>query len=105
MRRATHGLTPAEACPRKAPPRGNAGVNELMRGASEQPAADRSRTTGGYDMVMVARGVVDACLLTRDGIVRCQLDAAGQRGEVVNALLPGENIRAIVSDPLSPNRL
>src|SRR3569833_3262183 len=56
-------------------------------------------------MVMVARGVVDACLLTRDGIVRCQLDAAGQRGEVDNALLPGENIRAIVSDPLSPNRL
>jgi len=56
-------------------------------------------------MVIVARDVVDACLLTRDGIARCRIDAHGQRGEVVSALLPGENIRAIASDPRTLNRL
>lgn len=53
----------------------------------------------------VARDVADACLLTRDGIVRCRLDATGRHGEVVSALLPGENIRAVVPDPLNPDRL
>ena len=56
-------------------------------------------------MATVAREVADAYLLTRDGIVRCRLDAAGQRGEAVSALLPGENIRAIVADPRNPSRL
>src|SRR4051812_18444998 len=56
-------------------------------------------------MVIVTQDLGDAGLLTRDGIARCRLDARGQHGEVVSALLPGENIRAIVSDPLNPNQL
>jgi photosystem II stability/assembly factor-like uncharacterized protein len=56
-------------------------------------------------MVIVASGVVDACLLTRDGIVRCRLDAANRKGEILSAQLPGENIRAIVTDPRNPHQL
>jgi len=56
-------------------------------------------------MVIVAREVADACLLTRNGIVRCRLDAGGQQSEVLSATLQGENIRAVCADPQVPNRV
>jgi photosystem II stability/assembly factor-like uncharacterized protein len=55
--------------------------------------------------MVVAQKVVDACLLSRDGIVRCQLDFRGAESETVASNLAGENIRTICRDPFEPQRL
>jgi photosystem II stability/assembly factor-like uncharacterized protein len=54
--------------------------------------------------MVVAHGLVDACLLSRDGIVRCQLDPRGGDSETLASALEGENIRAICPDPFEPRR-
>src|SRR5215216_1089682 len=102
MRRASVSLTTTLSRRTIAP-----NPNTRTGGVAHYRAAQRGTAMGrwGSNMVMATQGLVDACLLTRDGIARCRLDSRGQRGEVVSALLPGENIRAIVPDPLSPNRL
>jgi photosystem II stability/assembly factor-like uncharacterized protein len=55
--------------------------------------------------MIVAQDAVDACLLSRDGIVRCQLDPRHGQGETLMSGLGGENIRAISPDPFEPRRL
>ena len=55
--------------------------------------------------MVVAHDVVDVCLLSRDGVVRCRLEPSRAQSETISSGLAGENIRAICPDPLHPRRL
>jgi photosystem II stability/assembly factor-like uncharacterized protein len=55
--------------------------------------------------MVVAQGVADACLLSRNGVVRCRFDGGRQAAEIVTEALAGENIRSVVVDALNPGRL
>jgi photosystem II stability/assembly factor-like uncharacterized protein len=55
--------------------------------------------------MVVAHDVVDVCLLSREGIVRCQLDLRLAQAETPVSGLAGENIRAVCPDPFEPRRL
>ncbi|MBV9600406.1 MAG: hypothetical protein JOZ87_26650 [Chloroflexi bacterium] len=55
--------------------------------------------------MVVAQGIADVCLLSRNGVVRCRVDGARTQVEVLGEALAGENIRSIVADPLHALRL
>ena len=100
---------PADSGLRCADGRAETGVYRSRSHRREHPLGRRSdqaqQSEKTESLMVVAHDVVDVCLLSRDGIVRCQLDLRGGDSETLASALQGENVRAICPDPFEPRRI